>query len=331
MANSPRILLIAPQFFGYELDISGELTRLGFEVDFLPDRPFNSPLIKALMRFLPMFTYHNCDRFFAEKIEKFGRTEYTTILIIQGEGITRNTLSELRTTFPRANLVFYTWDSIANKPSFKNNLAIYDRFLTFDPVDANIYGMYFRPLFYVQRFNAPASFDYSYDLSFIGTIHSDRYKIICRLLEELPSTSRTFTHFYLQANWMFDFRRIFTKTIVGAKRDEFRFSPLGRDIVQTIFHKSRAVIDIEHPRQRGATMRSIEAMGSDRKIITTNNFLRNYDFFNPDNIHIIDRNVPKIPKNFLQTPYQSVPEKIKGKYSLQQWVSDVCDFSYSIE
>lgn len=326
MLKLPRILLIAPRFFGYELEIASELTRLGFEVDFLPDRPFNSPFIKAVMRFCPKLGYHSCDQFFMQQIEKLGQKEYAAIVVIQGEGITANSLTELRNTYRQAKLIFYTWDSVENKPFSKRNLSMYDRCLTFDPVDAKKYGMYFRPLFYTDGFDHPSSIEYAYDLSFIGTVHSDRYRIVYSLLEQLPSDTRTFIYFYLQARWMYDLRRFFTKTIVGAKRKEFHFVPLGKDIVQATFFGSRAIIDIEHAQQRGATMRTIEALGSSRKIVTTNATLRNYDFYNPANIQIIDRNTPYFNQNFLRTPYQAIPEKIRDKYSLRQWVSDVCDF-----
>jgi hypothetical protein len=319
MLKLPRILLIAPRFFGYELEIASELTRLGFEVDFLPDRPFNSPFIKAVMRFCPELGYYSCDQFFIQRIEKLGRSDYSSIIVIQGEGITANFLRQ-------AKLIFYTWDSIENKPFSKRNLSMYDRCLTFDPVDAKKYGMFFRPLFYSDGFDLPTSLNYNYDLSFIGTVHSDRYKIVNSLLDQLPSDTRTFIYFYLQATWMYPFRRYFTKTIVGAKRNEFQFVPLSKDIVQATFFGSRAIIDIEHAQQRGATMRTIEALGSSRKIVTTNATLQNYDFYNPVNIQIIDRNRPRLNQNFLRIPYQAISEKIRHKYSLRQWVSDICDF-----
>jgi hypothetical protein len=324
-AISPRVLLIAPRFFGYEQEIAGELTRIGHQVDFLPDRPFNSPLMKALMRFRPELGGHRfCDRFFAQRIEEFGRSDYATIIVIQGEGVTANTLMELRRSYPRAKLVFYTWDSIENKPFSKRNLALYDRCSTFDPVDATKYSMNFRPLFYSSGFDCSVETEYAYDLSFIGTVHSDRYRVVHSLLEQLPPDARTFIYLYLQAPWVYDFRRLFTNTLNGAKREDFSFDPLSKEVVRTIFFASRAVLDIEHIQQRGATMRTMEALGSNRKMITTNSALRDYDFYNPRNILVIDRKAPRLDQEFLQSPYEAVPEEIRKKYALRQWISDVC-------
>jgi hypothetical protein len=326
VSSCQRVLLIAPRFFGYEHDIAAEMTRSGQQVDLLPDRPFNHPLMKAVMRFRPELGGHRaCDWFFAQRMEELGRNNYSTILVIQGEGVTANTLTKLRKAYPLARLVFYTWDSIDNKPFSKRNLSLYDRCLTFDPVDARKYGMCFRPLFYTDGFNRPAETAYSYDLSFIGTVHSDRYRIVHTLLEQLPSDTRTFVYLYLQAPWVYDLRRLFTSTIDGAKREDFHLTPLSKNAVQAIFFGSRAVLDIEHASQRGVTMRTMEALGSNCKMVTTNTNLRDYDFYNPLNIQIVDRKVPRLDQEFLLTPYQAVPEEIRQKYSIRQWVRDVCD------
>lgn len=323
--SKPRVLLIAPRFFGYEHEIASALVNLGHDVDLLPDRPFNNPLMKAVLRFRPELGVHRvCDRFFFESVQALGRNSYAIILVIQGEGITADTLRTFRKIYPGAKLVFYTWDSIENKPFSKRNLSLYDHCATFDPVDAKKYGMYFRPLFYTEGFDKPADTVYKYDLSFIGTVHSDRFRIVNALVEQLPSIMRTFVYLYLQAPWMYDFRRIFTNTIDGARRDDFRFEPLSKEMVQATFFSSRAVLDIEHAKQCGATMRTMEALGSNRKMVTTNASLREYDFYNPLNIHIVDRKSPRLEQEFLLSPYQTVPEYIRQKYSIHHWISDVC-------
>lgn len=326
--SSSRVLLIAPQFFGYEHEIAAGLNRSGYEVDLLPDRPFTNPLMKAVMRFRPELGGHrSCDQFFSRRLEELGRSNYSTILVIQGEGVTSNTLMKIRKAYPRARLVFYTWDSLENKPFSRKNLSMYDHCSTFDPVDAKKYGMYFRPLFYTDGFDRPADTAYAYDLSFIGTVHSDRYRIVHALLKQLPTDTRTFVYLYLQAPWMYDLRNIFTNTVDGAKRDEFRFEPLSKDVVQATFFRSRAVLDIEHVNQRGATMRTMEALGSKRKMVTTNVTLRDYDFYNPLNIQIIDRKAPRMDLEFLRSPYQALPEEIRQKYSIRQWIREVCGMS----
>jgi hypothetical protein len=321
---SPRVLLIAPKFFGYEQEIAAALMHSGNMVDILPDRPFNNPFMKAVIRVRPELGGHYASEyFFSRRLEDLGRKNYSTIFVIQGEGITAKTLRIFRNAYPQAKIVFYTWDSIENKPFSKRNLSLYDFCSTFDPVDAKKYGLKFRPLFFSDGFDQPADINYAYDLSFIGTVHSDRYKIVRTVLEQLPVNARTFIYLYLQAPWMYELRRFFTDTVNGAKRKEFRFVPLSKDIVHATFFSSKSVLDIEHVSQRGATMRTFEALGSRRKLITTNKTLFDYDFYNPINIQIVDRQAPCLDQNFLEAPYQAVPEKIRQKYSIHQWLRDV--------
>lgn len=323
-STAPRALLIAPKYFDYENDIATELTCQGMQVDMLPDRPFNTPFKKAVLRFRPELGHRRSTRFFLDSVERFGRTHYNIIIVVQGEGMTVEVLDSLRQHYRAAKFVFYMWDSIENKPFAKRQLPHYDRVSTFDPIDAKKYGMHNRPLFFGPGFDRPARQEFAYDLSFIGTVHSDRYRIIKSLVGQLQPDTKTYIYCFLQAPWMYDARRLFSNTVKGAKRSEFHFHPLSKDAVQATFFGSRAVLDIEHPNQRGVTMRTIEALGSRTKMITTNETVKNMDFYNPHNVLVIDRNHPKLDSDFLRTPYCEVPEEVRHRYSLRQWVKDVC-------
>jgi hypothetical protein len=320
---SPRALLVAPRYFGYEKDIAEELARQGMLVDMLPDRPFEAPLIKAAARFRPELMRSAADRFFATHLEQLARREYDLILVVQGEGVTPVTLRTMRAAYPRARLVFYTWDSLLNKPFARANLKYYDRCLGFDPIDARRYGMQSRPLFFSAGFERPAPATFKYDVTFVGTIHSDRYGVIRRIADSLPPTVRTHWYMYMQAPWMYPARKFFTRTVTGSRRADFRFQPLAKEAVQRIFFSSKAILDIEHPKQTGLTMRTIEALGSGTKLLTTNASVRGYDFYDADNICVVDRANPRIDPSFLESAYVAVSAHVYQTYKLSQWVQDV--------
>jgi len=65
-----------------------------------------------------------------------------------------------------------------------------------------------------------------------------------------------------------------------------------------IIKNFKTIIDIERPLQKGLTMRTIEMLGTNKKIITTNN------------IFIIDRNNPIIDEIFLNKEYQEIDKNI---------------------
>lgn len=118
-------------------------------------------------------------------------------------------------------------------------------------------------------------------------------------------------------------RKLFSRAFRLAKKRDFSFTPLKKNDILNIIEKSNCVLDIERPVQRGLTMRTIEIMGAKKKLITTNKDIVNYDFFNRNNILVIDRNNPEIELSFIRGNYHELPMSIYKKYSIGKWLNDV--------
>jgi hypothetical protein len=84
--------------------------------------------------------------------------------------------------------------------------------------------------------------------------------------------------------------------------------------------KSKATLDIAHPQQTGLTMRTIELLGAQKKIITTNGDIVNYDFYDPQNILVIDRENPDFDTDFFKTEFNPTSNQILVKYSINEWL-----------
>lgn len=319
-----KVLFVGPQTFGYETEIVNEMRRQGAEIDFLPDRPFTSPLMKAVMRVRREWVLPLADRFVLNSVEAFGRSSYDLVFVIGGEGLSAKTLPKLRAFFPTATFVLYLWDSLSNKRQLDRNLPFFDQCITFDANDAKAFGMKFRPLFFSPGFARGPSTAFQYHLSFIGTAHSDRFKIVSNLLAVLPENTVFHRYLYLQAPWMFWVHKLGNSAYRNASMKDFRFNPLAKAEVQNVFFNSLAVLDIEHPGQTGLTMRTFETMGANKKLITTNALVKETDFYNYENILVIDRaTTPKIPDSFFATPYVPLEGALYQKYSLAGWLNDV--------
>jgi len=61
----------------------------------------------------------------------------------------------------------------------------------------------------------------------------------------------------------------------------------------------------------------------EKKLITTNKDIVNYDFYNPNNIFVWDNIKTEIPNDFLTTPYQPLSIPIFEKYSIKKWVKTI--------
>jgi hypothetical protein len=93
--------------------------------------------------------------------------------------------------------------------------------------------------------------------------------------------------------------------------------------VNDYLHASQVLLDINRRGQKGLTFRVFESIGLEKKLITTNTDIKNYDFYNPNNILIIDEKRPNLTLDFFKTEYVRIPEVIFKKYTLEEWINEV--------
>lgn len=317
-----KILLICARFFGYEQQIAEHLRRRGAQVAYVDERPGNSTLAKALIRLRVPILRPWIRRYYRRRIAGVGRWGFDDILVISPECCDPSVIRRLRASFPAARIVLYMWDSCRNKlwGEAGRYLRLFDRSFTFDDLDARTYGMEFLPLFF-SRGPAPAPRgEPRYAFSFVGTIHSDRFRVLRALCEQADRLGlRYFVHFYLPSRWLFFWYKLTKPEFRGMGIKGFRFRPLVYAKVQEVVAASAALVDVEHPGQRGLTMRTMEVLGSGRKLMTTNGNIRRYRFFDPDRILVLDRLRPQLDPAFFQAAGEGAGAAMAG-YTLQAWV-----------
>ena len=72
--------------------------------------------------------------------------------------------------------------------------------------------------------------------------------------------------------------------------------------------------------QIGLTIRVFEALGAEKKLITTNTDIVNYDFYCEENIYVYD-GMFDLEAPFFKMPYKKIEQDIYEKYSLRNWLS----------
>jgi hypothetical protein len=247
------------------------------------------------------------------------------VLIIKGEAISGSMIKRLRMVLPEARFTLYFWDSYRNMPrNSAKKVGLFDRAFSFDINDVRADSrLTYRPLFFVPKFATLPQADQDLDLLFVGTIHTDRYRILRRLSKSLPPGFTTEFHMYYPSRRLLALRRLVDPAFSGASEAEFIFKPLGGDHVAKLVARAKIAIDIERLVQTGLTMRTIEMMGSSRKMVTTNPNVAKADFYRANNIAVIDRLNPVITEEFLKAPFEPLPAEILYKYSLAGWVDEV--------
>lgn len=321
-----RILLIAPEFFNYHKLIMAGLEELGWEVVLIPDRPPVSSLKKIGIRKARFLFEFSLNSFYEEKLKKVGR--FDRVLIIKGECITLKTLRRIREFHCDSKITLYLWDGINNVPGgFALSQAVDDVF-SFDTRDARKYGFGLLPLFYTKNKGlSNSSGEEQWLVSFVGSIHSDRLKVISRVRSCLKRPDSMFVFVYFPSRILYWFRRFFDSSFRKFSDGELSLSSISKAKVEEVFARSRAVLDIQHPKQTGLTMRTIEGLSVGKKLITTNGTIVEYPFYDPANILVVDRNNPVIPEGFFTTPVDTDKVAMMESYELHNWIRKVLSIS----
>ena len=324
--ENKSVLLISPSFFGYEQSIKQRLSEISARVDYFDERPANTFWSKALVRIDRRFLSHHISQYYESIYQIIQNRIYDYVFVVNIEAMPISFFELFRKINPQAVFILYMWDSISNKRNTVNYLSLFDRIFSFDRDDCKIYAnIRFRPLFFLNEYKELANVsDYEYDFSFVGTAHSDRYALIRKIYVQICNLCmKSYWHLYLQDKKLFYWNKITNSAFLKAHLHDFQYRALLKSEVLDLVKKSRIIIDIQHPRQVGLTMRTIEILGARRKLITTNASIKDYDFYLDDNILVIDRENPIINREFCFKDYKPLDDHIYYKYSLDGWLEEI--------
>ena len=116
------------------------------------------------------------------------------------------------------------------------------------------------------------------------------------------------------------YNKIYVKEFQNAKIREFKFKTMTVQENLDVLRKTNTVFDIQHYMQSGLTIRTIEAIGSKRKLITANENIKKYDFYNSNNIYVLNEQNWGGIEDFIRHKYEPIPEEIHKKYSISSWL-----------
>lgn len=321
-----NVLFFSPSFFGYENKIANKMKDLGANVYLYDERSIKDSFSKALLKVSPSIFNSKSKKYYNKILDDIRNVKFDYILVIKCEMMPVSIIQAIKQQFGDAKLYLYLWDSVKNVKGLKNKLSYFDKVYSFDRMDCQKYGFQLRPLFFADEYikEPNPNQDYKYDISFLGTIHSDRYKII-KKIEKIAKEQgmKCYWYKFLQSKFIYYYYKVTKKEFRGTTLEDFDYKKKSGVELSRIVDESKVILDVQHPRQVGLTMRTIEMLGMNKKVITTNADIKNYDFYCKDNIFIINRNNAVINKDFVESKYVPIDEKIYEKYSLTSWVLDI--------
>ncbi len=325
------LLLIMPNFFEYPQIIKEELESMGYVVDFFDDRPSTNAWVKSAIRVNPDIIKTYIRQYFDRVMQTVSAKKYDVVFFISGQSLSfdADMLEKIKKSQPDAKFVLYQWDSMRNFPHIGSVQKYFDKCYSFDKRDCEENkSLRFLPLFYCKRYEdigKEKRKEYKYDFCFVGTAHPKKYKFINMITEQLREVyPRQFIYFFFPSPIVFFYRKIKDPELRKAHYNEFHYTPLKGDEMNRIFADSRCVLDSPQARQLGLTIRVLEALGSKKKLITTNEDIKNYDFYREENIYIYKGDID-MNNIFFKSDYCEIDENIYHRYSLNNWLMEILE------
>lgn len=312
-----RVLLVTEGFYDYDKAMCDEIRTAGYEVD-LYEAVVNVTYWEKLIHKADLEAYLEKKRAQKQKVLLNSKI-YDIVLVICGHSLSVKVFKQFRENQKNAKFILYMWDDIDRIKNYNQISVLFDKIITFDRCDAEKYQLEFRPLFYLEGYKYRDQ-EKKYDVCFVGWLHSERKELVKTIVEKYFSLSNSFIYFLTGKYTVL--KNMLMKKDNGMSKC-LHTSRLSSTESMEILCGSKFTIDIQHETQKGLTMRTIESLAAHTKLITTNTEVQYYDFYNTQNICIIDRNNPVIDEEFLESGWNCVKKEIEDKYSLRQWVLDV--------
>lgn len=323
--ENKKILFFAPKFHNLHEKIIKELENQGGIVDYFDERPSNSFFMKVLIRLkLKEIINNKIQKYYDEILNNTKANAYDYVFIVNMEAMPENILNKLKQQQSKATFILYMWDSLELKKVNKKQLDIFDKKFTFDPYDAEKRGLQHLDLFYSNEYQCEEKKNMIYDLCFIGTVHGDRYMILKEIERQAEKLNlKIYYHLYMPSKTLFWLRKLLDKQFRKASYTEIKFNSLNAEKIVKIMSQSNTIIDLSYKNQKGLSMRTFETLGCRKKLITTHEVVKNYDFYCATNINIINKDNIYIDLNFIQKNYKKLQNNIYLKYSLNKWIENI--------
>jgi|SRR5690606_26231242 len=323
--NGKTIILAAPMQYGFSDLIERELRFQGFEVynlSFIQHRfqyknmaeRLNSYIYKNLLGYRDYKTHLKFKRVEPEMRDKLSATppvDYA--LIIRPDQYSEDFISEVGL---KANkIVGYQWDGLSRYPAVYKRINCFDRFFVFDPKDVQYPNTFPATNFYTNSFDVSYSKKHQSDLYYLGSYIRKRAAQVEEIITTLQESGLSVKyHIYRCGKRKAGFKRLKTSSVDMTYHENLRFA-----------FNSKVLLDVPTVQHNGLSFRVFEALGFNKKLITTNKDVKQYDFYHPSNIFVWEGQPQRELQAFLDAPYVQLDYSIKDKYSFSRWIANLLD------
>lgn len=326
-----KILLIAPYFFGYEQVIKRELAERGGIVDYLQENIDSASFFQKMVNKLPEKEQSKIRAtYFINLLKSYNLSEYDYVFGIRLDLFNKQILEYLKEKCKKAYFILYFWDSVSNMRNPGRIARYFDKVYTFDPFDYKQNkdkGWLFRPLFYTNEYaELQDTSEKDIDILMVASLSPSRANVYLLLKNYARKHGlKLVAYFYIKPYVYFVnmFKNSGYRKIV---KNVIHSHGISTAEICKLLSRTKCVFDCASPTQTGLTMRTIECLGARKKIITTNDTVRNYDFYNNKNIKLFSEKDMDSVLDFINGgAYQKLSDDIYFKYSIKGWIEEIFD------
>lgn len=297
-----NVLFISPSWMDIYKDVIFELERQGYHVDYIPEEKFRNDSRsrdkkiflskKGRLKFEEFINSYWTTLLQNEKYDKI----YDILFVIDGQSFRPVAVDLLKKRNPAVRCVNYLFDTTSGVYEFNKNFACFDKVFTFDVGESKKFGIEFLPIYWVPAVGVKEDID----LFGMGRYSKNRYKLFKEIknisdMAGLKSILRL--HTYVINNLTLYKIKYAIRRLLGiahgpspeAYLSEFNtHESISPAEFRQLISRSRCIVDTSAPHQDGLTARFMWALGCEKKIITTNGSVRDYPFFDSNQIFIVD-------------------------------------------
>lgn len=311
-----KVLIISPEYMGYIVKVADNLKKtdtVAVTDIHIPTYKYKNLNYRILNFFLKWFSKDLKFTYRDDYINQIISNEnYDIILIIRPDMLAFTTLKRLKSKTKLMKTYFF--DGVYRFPRQIKTIPYFDEIYSFEPDDCKEFG--FLPLtnfIYEEILLKENASNLKYGVFNITSYDKKRFLLLSKIATILKKQKLEYK-IIVKTN-----KKIPSNTGIDIIKKS-----ISLDEVQLYLENSICMLDLGViNKHKGLTFRIFEAIGLHKKIITNNKDIANYDFYNPQNILIIDEKNITIPFSFFESKYEPIPDEIYQKYTLSSWAKTV--------
>lgn len=238
------------------------------------------------------------------------------ILVINPELIDKEYHLKIK-TFTKKYMA-YLYDSVERCNVTHLLDGIFDEIYSFDKKDIETY--HFKETSNYNYILKTPNFAIKNDVLYIGSI-DNRIHQLNKIGNRLKEINVNYKFIIIgKKYWIYKISNFFTK-----KHEHlvFKRNRINQQKLLSLYSETKVIIDLVRENQTGLSFRFFEAMALEKKMITNNNNVINYSFFETENILILKDNYSIITHSFIRSPYKTLKKEVFNKYTLDTWCNKV--------